>query len=78
MAALGAKWRGVVTKRPRPDTTSGSAEFYAVVWRTERAALCDGWTGLRIADDVNDDFSREPAFTCLRIGKMDLLLAAYH
>lgn len=42
LAALGTGWAGMVTAAPRPNTTSGSAEFYAVLYRTSRAAPCAG------------------------------------
>lgn len=84
--ALGAGWAGMVTETPRPDTTSGSAEFYAVLYRTIRAAPCAGWTALLYHEDNDgsasgagvDAFSREPAFGCFVAGTFDFMLAPYH
>lgn len=92
MSALGPTWTGMITDNPRPNTTSGSAEFYAIIFRTDRVRACDGWDGLRIHADHDggasgtggDLFSREPAFGCfvaLRSDNspgFDFLLAAYH
>lgn len=84
IAALGQGWNGIVTSEPRPNTSSGSAEFYAIVFRPARVRLCSGWTELRYAPDDADVFSREPAFACFAtlIGNgssgFDFLLAAYH
>jgi hypothetical protein len=89
---LGAGWRGIVTAAPRPDTNSGSAEFYAILFRPSLAQLCAGWTGLRFHSDNSgaagasglDAFSREPAFACFVAVRadhtlgFDFLLAAYH
>lgn len=84
MGALGPSWNGIITSSPRPDTNSGSAEFYAILFRPARIQLCNGWTDLRFAPDPNDLFSREPAFACFAtlLGNgstgFDFLLAAYH
>jgi len=86
LEALGGGWAGLVTGAPRPDTTSGSAEFYAVLYRTNRAAPCVGWTALVYHEDNDgsgsgtgvDAFSREPAFGCFVAGAFDFLLAPYH
>ena len=86
LEALGAGWAGLVTETPRPDTTSGSAEFYAVVYRTNRASPCAGWTALVYHEDNDGSasgaginaFSREPAFGCFIAGTFDFMLAPYH
>jgi len=89
---LGSGWAGMVTSRPRPNTSSGNSEFYAVLYRTERIQPCTGWTALQyIADNDGsprgsgaDLFSREPAFGCFaaRLANgstgFDFMLAAYH
>lgn len=84
IVALGQGWNGIVTSAPRPNTGSGSAEFYAILFRPQRVELCDGWTDLRYAPDDDDVFSREPAFACFVTftgngsSGFDFLLAAYH
>lgn len=92
LSGLGANWVGVITDTPRPNTSSGNAEFYAVVYRKGHAKLCDGWPGLRYHIDNDgssgatgkDFFSREPAFGCFVAlmpngsGGFDFLLAPYH
>lgn len=84
IAALGQGWNGIVTSEPRPNTGSGSAEFYAILFRPQRVQLCDGWSDLRYAPDDDDVFSREPAFACFVTftgngsSGFDFLLAAYH
>lgn len=40
--ALGNSWTGLVTDAPRPRTTSGNSEFYAVVWRDGALTECEG------------------------------------
>jgi hypothetical protein len=89
---LGAGWAGMVTARPRPNTSSGNSEFYAILYRTQRVRACDGWTALRyIADNDGsaagsgaDVFAREPAFGCFAAllpngtTGFDFMLAAYH
>lgn len=90
--ALGRHWDGLVTEEPRPNTNSGSAEFYAVLFRKHRVSVCEGWKGLVYhldndgtqSEHENDFFRREPAFVCLQSqhsGKktgFDFMLAAYH
>lgn len=79
MHVLGPAWVGQVTDTPRPNTASGSAEFYAVIYRRDQARLCDGWTGLRYYADSDgtagngelDRFVREPAYTCMAIVSAD-------
>jgi hypothetical protein len=92
LARLGDRWDHVVTSEPRPNTTSGSAEFYAVLFRSKVARVGDGWTGLRYATDNDggpdgtgaDAFSREPAYVFLDLlhpdGTVacDVLLGVYH
>ena len=92
ISQLGAGWAGIVTDAPRPRTASGSAEFYAILFRPARARLCEGWTGLVYHADHDgsagatgtDRFSREPAYACFATTRadgsrgFDFLLAAYH
>jgi len=92
MSNLGSEWSGMVTANPRPNTPSGSAEFYAIVYRINRVRPCNGWPSLRVHTDSDgsndgsgpDIFSREPAFGCFiairsdGTGGTDFLLAAYH
>ena len=81
LAALGADWGGLVTAKPRPDTTSPNAERYAFFHRKRVADVCPGWTdGAEYVRDPNDAFLREPAWTCFKIQGRDreLLLSAYH
>lgn len=87
---LGNAWAGIVTDDPRPETSSGSAEFYAILFRPVRARLCEGWTSLIYHTDNAggaagpDRFSREPAFACFATTRadgsrgFDFVLAAYH
>lgn len=96
MQSLGTAWQGLITDTPRPNITSGSdsgsAEFYAIVYRKDRVRPCPGWTDLRYSQDNNgsghgvgeDHFAREPAYGCFEAGfvsgppGIDFLLAAYH
>ena len=92
IAQLGAGWDGMVTGAPRPNTTSGNAEFYAVVYRAQMIDPCAGWTSLRYLTDNDggaassgpDVFSREPAYGCFEVRLpqgaegFDFMLAAYH
>jgi len=92
VAHLGSGWAGMVTSTPRPNTSAGDAEFYAILYRPGRIQPCDGWTALRYLADNDgssagtgpDVFSREPAFGCfaarLASGStgFDFMLAAYH
>ena len=91
MAQLGPGWTGQVTDRPRPATSSGNSEFYAIIWRKSEVRACSGWTGLRYQEDNDggpggigpDNFAREPAYGCYEYGPAgapagDFLLAAYH
>lgn len=82
LAQLGSGWSGLVTSEPRPNTGAGHAEFYAVLYRTDRISQCSGWTGLRYVNDPQDRFSREPSFGCFVAtnsgNRFDFLLAGYH
>jgi hypothetical protein len=92
LAALGTGWQGLVTGQPRPNTTSGNSEFYAVYFRPGLVSLCPGWSGLRYHVDHDgsasgsgsDTFDREPAFACFQTAAadgtvtFDFVLAAYH
>lgn len=92
MQHLGAGWGGVVTATPRPNTTAGDSEFYAIVYRSTANRPCAGGSQLQYYPDndgglhggVEDRFVREPAFACFetitRSGAKgwDFLLAAYH
>lgn len=89
---LGQHWSGIVTESPRPRTSSGSAEFYAILYRTETVRTCSGWDTLVFIEDNDgtgndtrpDYFSREPAFGCFEAPTkagttgFDFLLSAYH
>ena len=82
LTQLGSGWSGLVTSDPRPNTTAGHAEYYAVFYRANRISQCVGWTGLRFVDDSQDRFSREPSFGCFVAtnngNRFDFLLATYH
>ena len=89
---LGSGWAGMVTAKPRPNTKAGNAEFYAVMYRTQRIQPCTGWAALQyVVDNDGSDsgsgpdlFSREPAFGCFAVRLangatgFDFMLAAYH
>lgn len=89
---LGPAWSGMVTSKPRPNTKAGNAEFYAILYRSQRIHACDGWTALQYMVDNDgsssgsgpDLFSREPAFGCFAVRLangatgFDFMLAAYH
>ena len=89
---LGPAWSGMITSKPRPNTSAGDAEFYAILYRPQRIQPCDGWSALRYLADNDgsasgsgpDLFSREPAFGCFaaRLANgstgFDFMLAAYH
>jgi len=92
MLQLGSGWDGLVTNSPRPNTGSGSAEFYAIAYRKDTVRPCTGWTSLQYYPDNDggpqgtgpDQFAREPAFACFEAGfdsggvGVDFMLAAYH
>lgn len=94
LSALGPGWKGAITPSPRPNTGSGNSEFYALIYRNDRAKLCDGWNALQYmedgdgADDATgatpDLFAREPAFACVRLKASDsgdgpdFMLGLYH
>ncbi len=92
VSELGTGWAGMVTDAPRPNTTAGHAEFYAIIYRTSLIEPCPGWTDLIYHQDDDggvsgtgpNRFSREPAFGCFQapadgpaVG-VDFMLAAYH
>ncbi len=92
MATLGSAWAGLITSEPRPNTTSGNSEFYAVIYRTSLAGPCAGWTALRYHTDNDgshsgtgqDLFDREPAYGCFEtpVGStaptFDFMLGVFH
>ena len=92
MQQLGSGWDGLITDKPRHDTSSGSSEFYAIVYRKNAVRPCTGWTTLQYYPDNDgsehgtgpDRFSREPAYACFEAGfdsgavGVDFMLAAYH
>lgn len=92
IVALGTGWAGIVTAEPRPNTTSGSAEFYAIVYRPDVVSPCTDSNTLVFHDDNDgsgsntgeDHFSREPAFGCFVVPladgsvAFDFILAPYH
>ncbi|MCO6414079.1 MAG: SH3 domain-containing protein [Thiogranum sp.] len=92
MQHLGGGWGGLVTDTPRPNTGSGSAEYYAILYREGTVRPCAGWTALKYYPDNDggdhsagpDRFAREPAYGCFEAGVdsgtvgVDFLLAAYH
>lgn len=61
-----------MTDAQRPNTTSWTVEFYAVIYRRDQARLCDGWTGFQHYAEGGgsagsrgpDHVVREPAYTC--------------
>jgi hypothetical protein len=91
LTQLGSDWAGVVTSSPRPNTNSGNAELYAVLYRPDRIAPCVGWSELQYHPDHDggptgtgeDRFDREPAYGCFAAqnasGEVgcDFLVAAY-
>jgi hypothetical protein len=92
LSELGTGWVGLVTDSPRPNTTSGNAEFYAILYRIALVHPCSGWNDLIYYPDNDgsgtdtgpDLFSREPAYGCFEaplnvndIG-VDFLIAGYH
>lgn len=87
MSVLGDGWAGVISTTPRPDTSAGHAEYYAVIYRANLVELSQGSIGLTFhvdndgsANGTGDDvFSREPAFAGFRTlnSNFDFTLAAY-
>lgn len=89
---LGLNWKGLVTDTPRPNTRSGNAEFYAILYRPNLVNTCSGWNSLVFhpdndgngQDSQQDLFAREPAFGCFEVPNdngtigFDFLLAGYH
>jgi hypothetical protein len=92
MQHLGSGWGGLVIGTPRPNTGSGHAEFYAILYREGVVRPCINWTSLRYYPDNDgsdqgaglDRFAREPAYACFEAGfdsgavGVDFMLAAYH
>lgn len=92
LSHLGSGWQALVTDEPRPLSSSGNSEFYAILYRKGKARPCEGWGELRYHKDADgslenaegDFFVREPAFACFEAGwqsgapGFDFLLAAYH
>lgn len=92
IAALDPSWKGLVTDKPRPNTGSGNAEFYAILYRSNLVNTCSGWDSLVFTPDndgsgLDSDvgfFAREPAFGCFEVPNnngsvgFDFLLAGYH
>jgi len=88
---VSGEWESLVTSTPRPNTSAGYAEFYAVLWRQGAVRPCPGREeGLRYTEDNDggssgsgpDVFSREPAYVCMEAGpvnqSVDFMLGAYH
>jgi hypothetical protein len=89
---LGGTWAGVITETPRPSTTAGDAEYYAILYRLAAVRPCaDGPTLQHFPDNDGssqgtgpDLFVREPAFACFETISTagakgwDFILAAYH
>ena len=89
---LGGSWAGVITETPRPSTTAGDAEYYAILYRPAAVLPCaDGPTLQHFQDNDGssqgtgpDLFVREPAFACFETISTagtkgwDFILAAYH
>lgn len=53
---------------------NGYFEYYAVLYRTDRATV----TSSRVVDDAADDWYREPMVTCMRAGGGDFCLVVTH
>ena len=67
---LGEHWHVAVSDTGYP-VGARRREHAALAWRTERAAECDGWTGLRAVEDADAEFSRPPSFDCLDLRAPD-------
>lgn len=92
LQALGFAWKGVITSTPRPNTTSGNSEFYAIVYRPNVVRPCGDGPALQYFPDNDggpqstgaDNFVREPAFACFEAVSesgargWDFMLAGYH
>jgi endonuclease/exonuclease/phosphatase family metal-dependent hydrolase len=80
LAKLGDTWGGIVTDKPRPNTTAANAERYAWYYRKTAAKPCANWQAPQYLPDDEDIFLREPAWTCLKVGvhARDLILVSYH
>lgn len=89
---LGDSWAGVISETPRPNTTAGDAEFYAILYRPSAVRPCPDGPPLQYFPDNDgsphgvglDQFVREPAFACFETISVDgargwdFILAAYH
>jgi hypothetical protein len=89
---LGGSWAGVISETPRPSTSAGDAEYYAILYRPVAVQPCvDGPTLQYFPDNDGspqgtgtDLFVREPAFACFETISTagtkgwDFILAAYH
>lgn len=89
---LGGSWAGVISETPRPNTTAGDAEFYAILYRPSAVRPCPDGPTLQYFPDNDgsphgagpDQFVREPAFACFETISAggakgwDFILAAYH
>lgn len=73
LSALGPAWVGQITESPRPNLNTQFAEYYAVLHRRSRVALCPDAPelvyfpdadGRRNTQQLPDLFLREPAFGC--------------
>lgn len=92
LEALGPAWAGQITSAPRPNLRSPFAEYYAVLRRQSRVALCPGAEALAYHPEgdgsaraeLPDHFLREPAFGCYVLlsprgePAMDFVLGVYH
>ncbi len=94
LSALGPAWAGQVSAEKRPNIDTEFAEYYAVLRRTERVALCEAFPDLTYHPDADgtraqaqrdDLFLREPAFGCYRVQRaaheptgFDFVLGVYH
>ncbi len=91
-AAMGPGWEAMVTPSPRPATSAGHAEFYAILYNSSVIRPCEGFDELTFHMDNDgspdgsgeDLFSREPAYGCFEVPLtdgsigVDFLIAAYH
>lgn len=72
LMALLPGWSAQVSERA--VGRNGYYEYYAVLYRNDRAAV----TSSRVVDDVADEWYREPMVTCLRAGAADFCLVVTH
>jgi len=89
---LGGSWAGEISETPRPSTTAGDAEFYAILYRPAAVRPCTDGPTLQYFPDNDGSpqgtgpnlFAREPAFACFETVSIvgtkgwDFILAAYH